>query len=322
MRGVPPGVAVTLTLDQLALRREGLTASDMVALSGTVPFKKRRTVFDVFLDKVHPDKVKPTEVTEAMELGHEAEPLIVERVARKLKLAVAYPQRTVRHAKIDWAMATPDAKVVGAPYVGIMSASAYEALGLIETKLVGFFVADCWGDNEDIEHGPPDYVYTQVVWQMFVTNLPFCIVGAMIGTEIRTYRVEYDAGAREYAETLVEIGAKFRKDHVLTGREPPVDGSEASREMLAALFQKSNGARVQAPLEAEMHARVYFEARKRKAEAEEQMAVAKTMLLDKIRDNECLVGDGWQCAWREQKAHDVTYHVDAHRAFDLRALKR
>lgn len=321
---------MSLTLDQLALRREGITASDAVALSGTVPFKKRKTVYDVWMDKVHPDKVKPTEVTEAMELGHAAEPIIVDRVAKKLGLAVVYPQRTVRHPTIEWAMCTPDAVIVsGTARPGVMTTPMAMSPnhmvaeeGLIECKLVGLFTAEHWGDNEDIEHGPPDFVYTQCCWQAMVKQLPYVIVGAMIGTEIRTYRVEYDAGAREYAEALVEIGAKFRKDHVLTGRPPPVDGSEQSREMLAALFRKSNGARVQAPLEAEMHARVYFEARKRKAEAEEQMAVAKTMLLDKIRDNECLVGDGWQCAWREQKAHDVTYHVDAHRAFDLRALKR
>ena len=328
MRGVQESDdAVSLTKEQLALRRLGLTASDMVALSGTVPFRKRKTVYDVYLDKVHPDKVQPTEITEAMELGHEAEPLIVARVAKKLKLAVAYPQTTVRHAKIEWAMATPDAKAVDSTeYAGrMMTAPAYDIVhdtGLIEAKLVGLYVADCWGDTKDIENGPPDYVFTQCVWQMFVTAMPFCIVGAMIGTEIRTYRIEYDASASEYAEALVEIGAKFRADHILTGRPPPVDGSESSREMLAALFRKSNGVYLKADETAEEAARLYFDAKRRAKAAEQDADNAKTVLLARISENEGLKGDGWKCAWREQKAYDVPgYHVDAMRKFDLRPVK-
>jgi len=321
------GGDVSLTKEQLELRRQGLTASDMVALSGTVPFKKRKSVYDVFLDKVHPDKVRPTEVTEAMELGHEAEPIIVNRVAKKLQLAVVYPQTTVRHAKIEWAMATPDAKIVETSgYVGVNGPPTYlneKVLGLIECKLVGFFVADHWGEADDIEHGPPDFVYTQAVWQCMVTELPFCIVGAMIGTEVRTYRVDFDAGAREYAEALVEVAAKFRRDHVLTGIPPEVDGSESSREMLAALFQKHNGVRIRADALAEDHARAYFEARRLKNEAEQSMEVSKTLLLDRIRANEGLVGDGWECAWREQRGYRVNaYDVAPMRKFELRRLKR
>jgi predicted phage-related endonuclease len=304
---------VSLTPEQMFLRRQGLTASDIVALSGTVPFKRKKSVFDVYMDKVHPDKVKPTEITEAMELGHEAEPLIVARVAKKLKLAVTYPQTTVRHAKIEWAMATPDAKVVdSAECAGrVMTAPAHDVVhdvGLIEAKLVGLYVADCWGDTDDIENGPPDFVYTQCCWQMFVTVMPFCIVGAMIGTEIRTYRIGFDASASEYAEALVEIGAKFRTDHVLTGRPPPVDGSEASREMLAALFRKSNGVYLKADEDAEEAARLYFDAKRRMKTAEQDADNAKTVLMAKTTNADGIVGDGFRFTWKERKG----YHVDAY----------
>jgi putative phage-type endonuclease len=305
---------VSLTPDQLALRRQGLTASDIVALSGTVPFKKRKTVYDVWLDKVHPDKVKPTEVIEAMELGHEAEPIIVARVAKKLKLSVAYPQTTVRHAKIEWAMSTPDARVVDSQRCDV---------GLIEAKLVGLYVANHWGEAEDVEHGPPDYVYTQVVWQMMVTGLPFCVVGAMIGTEVRTYRVEFDDAAKEYAEALVEMGAKFRADHVLTERPPPVDGSEPSRNMLAALFQKHNQVQIKADPQAEEAARAYFEAQRQVKEAKELADNAKTVLMAKIQGNYGIRGEGWRCNWAEQKGYHVEgYDVPPMRKFDLRPTKR
>jgi putative phage-type endonuclease len=321
---------VSLTKEQLELRRQGLSSSDIVALSGTVPFKKRKTVYDVWLDKVHPDKVKPTEVIEAMELGHETEPIIVRRVAKQLGLAVVYPQTTVRHPTIEWAMSTPDALVVESEQRGVVSkefASKYYAQniarGLIECKLVGVHVADFWGESGDIENGPPDFVYTQVVWQMMVTGLPFCVVGAMIGTEVRTYRVEFDDAAKEYAEALVEMGAKFRADHVLTERPPPVDGSEPSRNMLAALFQKHNQVQIKADPQAEEAARAYFEAQRQVKEAKDLADNAKTVLMAKIQGNYGIRGEGWRCNWAEQKGYHVEgYDVPPMRKFDLRPTKR
>jgi predicted phage-related endonuclease len=325
---------MSLTPDQITMRRQGLTASDIVALSGTVPFKKAKTVYDVWLDKCHPDRVKPTEVTEAMELGHEAEPIIVRRVAKKRNLSVVYPHDTVRHPDIDWAMCTPDALIVnGAAHkasvvtvpIAAMPDSVVAADGLIECKLVGLHSARWWGDLDDEASetdGPPDYVYTQVVWQLFVKQLPYCIVAAMIGTEFRTYRVPFDESAQEYAQALVEIGAKFRCDHVLTERPPPIDGSESSRELLAALFQKSNGVQIKADAESEDAARVYFDAGRRIKEAKELQNKAKTVLMAKIQGNYGVRGDGWRCLWREQDGYHVDgYDVEPMRKFDLRAVK-
>jgi putative phage-type endonuclease len=325
---------VSLTPEQIAMRRQGLTASDIVALSGTVPFKKAKTVYDVWLDKCHPDRVKPTEVTEAMELGHEAEPIIVRRVAKKRNLSVVYPQTTVRHPDIEWAMCTPDALIVNGAvhrgcYVSEPTAAPPNSMvaeeGLIECKLVGLHSARWWGEFDDEESetdGPPDFVYTQVVWQMFVKQLPYCVVAAMIGTEFRTYRIPFDASAKEYAEALVEMAAKFRRDHVLTDRPPPIDGSASSRELLAALFQKTNGVQIKADEESEDAARVYFNAGRQIKAAKELQDKAKTVLMAKIQGNFGIRGDGWRCNWGEQAG----YHVDAYdvkpmRKFDLRAVK-
>jgi putative phage-type endonuclease len=306
------------------LRRQGLTASDIVTLSGTVPFKKTKTRYDVYLDKVHPELVKPTEITEAMELGHETEPVIVVRAARKRGLGIVYPHTTVRHPDIEWAMATPDALVVDSSgsYLGVVAPGTGKEEGLIEAKLVGVHVADCWGEIDDVEHGPPDYVYTQVVWQLFVKQLPYCIVAAMIGTEFRTYRIEFDDGAQEYARALVEIGEKFLVDHVRPRRPPPVDGSESSRQMLATLFQKPTKIVLKANNEDEHAARVYFEAKKQRDAGQQMMDNVKTAMMAKIQNAYGIYGDGWRAAWPSQKGYHVdAYDVEPMRKFDLRDLR-
>jgi len=316
---------VSLTKAQLELRRQGLTSSDIVTLSGTVPFKKAKTVFDVYLDKVEPEAVKPTEVTEAMELGHEAEPIIVTRAARKRGLGIVYPHTTVRHPSIEWAMSTPDAVIVASHgnCLGIVPPGIGKEEGLVEAKLVGIHVADHWGEDGDIEHGPPDYVFTQAVWQMFVKQLGYCIVAAMIGTEFRTYRIEYDESAQDYARALVEIGERFLVDHVRPRRPPPVDGSEASRRMLAGLFRRDNGIVLKADADDETAARAYFNGKKQRDEGQHIMDNAKTALMAKIGDAYQLSGDGWRANWGSQAGYHVpAYDVEPMRKFDLREKKR
>jgi predicted phage-related endonuclease len=276
------------------------------------------------MDKVFPELVKPTEVTEAMELGHAAEPIIVERVARKRGLAVSYPHATVRHPEIEWAMATPDAMIVNAPgVVGLLPENTkHEPLGLVETKLVGTHVAPHWGETYEEGEGPPDHVYVQAIWQLFVKQLPYCVVGAMIGTEIRTYRIDFDSGAQEYAEVLVEMGEKFLTDHVRPRREPPMDGSQSNRDMLSSLFKKSSGVYLKADAEAEQAARAYFDAKRDRDAAVERMDAAKTALMDKIRGDHGIQGDGWRALWSEQKGYTVpAYEVTPMRKFDLRPVK-
>lgn len=321
---------MSLSPEQLAMRRTGLTASDIVVLSGTVPYKKARTVYDLYLDKVRPELVRPTEVTEAMELGHEVEPAIVARAARKLGVAVVYPQTTVRHESIEWAMATPDALIVGnTDRVGLVPMRLVEKesmfeVGLIEAKLVGLHAAPWWDVSyeEADGAGPPDYVFTQAVWQAFVKRLPYVVVAAMIGTEFRLHRIEFDSAAQEYAGALVEVGEKFLVDHVRPKRPPPVDGSASSREMLSALFRRPNQITLKADDEAEQMARAYFAGKRQREEGEQLMDQAKTAMMARMQENYGLKGDGWSAVWGEQKGYHVeAYDVAPMRKFGIRPVK-
>ena len=199
-----------LTDADIALRRTGLTASDMVALSGTVRFKRARTVHDVWLDKCHPELAPRTEISEAMELGNAAEPLIVAQTAHKLHMAVDYPQRSRRHREVPWKICTPDGIVVSnTEHVGVVQSNlSHEHMteeGLLEAKLVGLHMAPYWDAAHENDEGPPEYVYVQVCWGMHVLELPYAIVAAMIGTQIRTYRVEFGDGERELCDALTAL---------------------------------------------------------------------------------------------------------------------
>jgi predicted phage-related endonuclease len=141
----------------------------------------------------------------------------------------------------------------------------------------------------------------------------------MIGTEVRTYRIEFDDAAKEYALALVEIGEKFLVDHIRPQRPPPVDGSDASRSMLAALFSKSNEVMLKADPDDEQAAHAYAEGKKQVKAGELLMDQAKTALMAKIQDNYGVRGDGWAATWGEQKGYHVDgYDVAPMRKFGLR----
>jgi putative phage-type endonuclease len=308
---------VSLTPEQIILRRQGLTASDIVVISGTVPFKKARTLFDLYVDKVCPEQAVPTETTEAMDLGHEAEPMIVARVARKRNLSIVYPQTTVRHPKIEWAMATPDALVVDDS-----SGPIHDPVptGLIEAKLVGIHMVDSWDRGDEGVEGPPDYVFTQVTWQLFVKGLKRCYVAAMIGTEFRIYDVAYD---EDYAMALVELGERFLVDHIRPKRPPAADGSESARRMLASVFPRSNGNLLDADTEAECAAKMYFEGSALVKEGERLKDDAKALLMEKIGESDGIKGHGFRCFWKNRDGYHVpAYTVDPGRKFDLRPSRR
>jgi predicted phage-related endonuclease len=310
-----------LTSEQLSMRKTGLTATDIVTLCDPPPFKEARTEHDLFIEKTM--DVPPRESTEAMELGHELEPVIIRRVAKKLGLAVAYPATTIRHPDYPLFMATPDAHVVDAPDLAgtVMDESVkYERIGLVEAKAVGVGAMSHWEEDDEVV---PDYVYLQCVVQMWVRKLPFVIVAALMGTRFVTHRIEWGPGEDELAEAIRERGERWWRDHVVARKPPEIDQSEGASRMVRALVgKKHNGAIIQAGPEAEHAARMYAEATAQIKEAEARKREASTRLIEIIADNDGVQGNGWRAKHTMRKGYEVAaYEVKEGRTFDLRRSK-
>jgi predicted phage-related endonuclease len=300
---------MSLSPRQLALRRTGLTATDLVVLSGLDPY---RTPHDVWADKL--GIAVPSAETEPQSLGNELEPIVIRRLAEKRGL-YTIPRRmmTVRRKDKPLHLATPDAFFALAPRGSV------EALG--QVKVVGVGSARAWWPS-GVVTGLPDRVFVQCAWELGVTGLPVDYVGALVGgTEIRTYAVERDADLEELLGELEDLAAKWWRDHVVARVPPALDGSEGAARMLRALYPRPRGPRRKAGPLTEQAAREYFDAKRAALEAERQLETAKQQLIDYCGEAVGILGDGWRLAYDYRRAYAVTprpYVVKAHRHFDLR----
>ena len=122
---------MTLSPEQIARRREGISASEMAAIVGLDPY---RSPIDVFLDKT--GRAAPFAGNERTHWGNLLEDPIRNDYATRRGLLVTVPG-TLDHPTLPWAKATPDG-------VCYMPDSAYPCRGL-EIKTHSFRVAHLYG---------------------------------------------------------------------------------------------------------------------------------------------------------------------------------
>lgn len=302
---------MSLTPEQIELRRTGLTATDLVVLASGSDWHGR-TRHDVWRSKVlgQEDFIE----TEAMQIGSELEPIVIRRTAERRNLATL-EGRTVVHPEHPRYIATPDAFAVGR-LDGSPDA-------LIQAKVVGYHMARSWGEDGTGVDSIPEVVFVQCAWELFVTRRPVVYVGALIGTEVRTYMVDFDnAGAGELVEGLREIGDRFWRDHVVTKRPPDVDGSEGAKRMIRAIWPRPTRPKMMAPASVEPWVARYFKARKILAAAEAAKDLAQQKIEEACGPHEGMFGDGWRLNLKFRDATAVPASVRrAYRHFDLRAVK-
>lgn len=291
-----------LTAEQLAMRKTGVTATDVTVLAGLSPFRGS-TPHTVWAEKMGLEV--PRRFGEQLELGHELEPIVLRRLAMRRDLTLV-PGETVRSHLFAHHLATPDA--LHAPKV---------PAAVCEAKAVGLHYAETWGaEDEQI----PDHVLAQVTWQMHCTGLEEGFVGALIGTEVRTYRVALD---HDLVGALVEAADRFWTDHVLTKTPPAIDGSAGSAEMLRALFPRPRGPIVRASAEIEERARAYFALKAEADAAAERLEEAKQGLISACGEAEGIQGKGWRLKYGWRDAVEVkAFTRAAGRAFDMRETNK
>lgn len=303
-----------LTERQLAVRRTGITATDIRAIVGLDPYG--RTPHDVYLDKLGRSQRSNSE-PEYLELGQDIEPVVVKHLARRRNLYVVnvLPDHMTRvHPKFPTHIATPDAFLAALPEVP----GHFEGANSIgQVKVVGGFMAEDWGKSE--EGTIPDWCLVQCMWELHVCELETEHVGALIWPQVRSYTVGRD---EDLIGSLIEEADRFMLDHVLAKKPPAPDGSEGASRMVRGLFPKPKGPRFKASAQVEELARAYFDSERDAKHANKVHTEAKQMIALACGEAEGIDGDGWRLnyAWRE--AVDVKpepYTRAAYRHWDLRA---
>lgn len=282
---------MTLTPEQLEVRRSGVCASDVAAIVGLSPYA---TVHDVFVEKLA--LAPPDEPTIAMRLGNVVEPFLAQLYSEREGVELAGPFGTLQHPDLPWVLATPDrAHATPVP--------AERFACLVELKLVGWRVADTW-DADEHEEGIPDFVRCQVAWQMAACDSERADVCALIGTEaVRVYTVRRHRGLED---RLLALCGEFWHEHVSQRRPPPVDASESARRMLEAIYRdQPPPAELRATIELESWVDSYIAATEQAAAAKEAKALATHHIAEALGAAvaDTLISARGRAYWRRAKGN-------------------
>ncbi len=153
-----------LTEAQRAIRRTGVTATDIGALMGLNPWK---TPLGVYYEKNGEELEQPN--SENLERGEFLQPALTFWYEKRTGLVVS-PERTVVNARNPLIIATPDGF--------LRERSGGENIGTLEVKAPGEFATE-WGTPGTDE--VPGMYLVQGAWQMAATDLPRCDYCARIG---------------------------------------------------------------------------------------------------------------------------------------------
>ena len=248
----------------LEARRKGIGGSDAAAIAG---LNRWRSPIMVWLEKT--GQVEPEEPGEAAYWGTVLEDVVAREFTKRTGKRVRRKNGMLHHPEYPFMLANIDRLVVGEP------------AGL-ECKTTGEYNKHEWGD--DGEEIPPEYLL-QVMHYMAVTGFEHWYMAVLIGgNKFKWFRVDRD---QELIDYLIKIESDFWK-LVQEGTPPPMDGSDASRDLLNRLYPESNGEAIELP----DTALELIEQRDYWAQQEKEAAEKKQEAENKLKDllGECEVG--------------------------------
>lgn len=230
----------------LAWRRRGIGGSDAAAIAGLNPWK---SPVAVWLEKT--GQIEPEEPGEAAYWGTVLEDLIAREFAARTGCKVRRRNAILQHSRYPFMLANLDREV----------RDPERGRGILEVKTAGERRTHEW------EQGVPEYYLIQVQHYLAVTGYQFAYVAVLIGGQRYLHRlVERD---EEIIRYLVQIEADFWR-LVETRTPPPMDGSDASAELIARLYPESRPEKIRLPADAEALIAEYEQAK-----AEEKAAAAR-----------------------------------------------
>jgi len=232
------------TPDWFAARRQGITATDVVAIIGE---GWERTALHVYLDKLGAEPER--QPSERMLWGLRHEPTIAAVWSEQHDVGVS-PLPVLQSISTPWMLASPDYAVNDCP-------DGDGPCGL-QVKTADAYVGGRWRDDY------PDSVLAQTLWEMRVAvwghEHVACLVG---GNHLVDHRVDYDA--RIVQHLIAEAEQVWQ--HVLDQVPPDVDPSAAVVRLLDRMFPDRAGIMVHDREELAGWHRDYAEARAEEARA-------------------------------------------------------
>lgn len=214
---------MSLSPEQLEMRRTGIGGSEVAAILGLSPFL---SPIDVWLSKVDGFQ---REATPDMERGIYLEDGVAKWYAARHGVEVR-EVGTLRHPERPRVLCTPDR----------MWNDATGQTRLLSIKVPGNWLSEEWGAPHAWQ--VPTAYYLQLQYEMAVCRaLGLCLtdwahLAAPLGGDLQTLTVEGDE--RVQARLVEEVEAWWVR-HVERREAPPLDGSRGAKEWLRRRFPKS-----------------------------------------------------------------------------------
>lgn len=210
--------------DWLAVRQQGIGASDAAAAVGISPYQSQLELWMIKTGRMS-GMPEPSldEVRSPIYWGNVLEPIVAAHYTRKTGRKVRRVNAVLQHPDPDkaWMLANLDYAVV-----------ACDEVQLLECKTAGEFGARLWKD------GVPEYYQCQVQHQLAVTGKQSADVAVLIcGQEFRVYRIERDDAL---IQELIKLERQFWH-WVETDTPPPADGSDSADRALRQLYPHDHG---------------------------------------------------------------------------------
>jgi putative phage-type endonuclease len=265
------------------IRKDRIGASDIGAIAGLSRWK---TPFDVWLEATR--KSAPFAGNENTEWGIALEPVIAARYARDNNVELVECE-TIIHPKHDLICGTPDRLAKDDCDLGL------------EIKTANWRMASEWG--EGIDEIPEAYI-AQCAIYMSITGRPRWDLAVLIGgTDYRVYHLHRDI---ELEEGLIELAIDFWRDHIKADIPPPINGSESASKWLASRFPRANKNLIDSTPEIDALALRLRDVRQRKDDAEEEEALLKNQLKERIGGGLGINGEWGTIRWIEKNLNGKT----------------
>lgn len=204
-------------MEWLRLRKAGIGGSDAGAICGVNPYS---SAMKVFHDKTS-EEVEEQD-NEAIRIGHDLEDYVAQRFMEATGLKVRKSNFMYRSKEHPFMIADVDRLVVG------------EDAGL-ECKTASAYNADKWADGNI----PLHYVMQCYHYMAVTGKRTWYIAAVILGREFTYRKLEWD---NELISRLIGIEEDFWNNHVVPGKIPPPDGSEACDEVIEQYFHTAKKA--------------------------------------------------------------------------------
>ena len=201
----------------LSWRKKGIGGSDASIVCGLNRYK---SPVELWMEKT--GQIEPKVAGEAARWGTLIEPLIRVEFVHRTGLQIKHEHAMLQHSEYPFMLANLDG-IVADPINGNC---------VFEAKTTNAFKSDEWVNN----HVPQAY-QLQVQHYLAVTNLSGAYIAVLIGGNF--FKWHFIARDNDLITMLIELEKRFWHN-VETLTPPPMDGSDASSELLSRLYPSAN----------------------------------------------------------------------------------